>query len=171
MPLVLPTKFKATQIVLSVLFLFTLVNILLALYSTDRSTTNNDNHGDNGGSYYGYSKEGVSAIFGKLSSLTLPTLPLLLSLQKQGQDYKVVGYHHNEDNDFVVFQKDYLSNEHLATDTTHHFWNFVNSDLDSRQNYDIKLINGYNYKDYISKLNQEHSLMLNSSFLIIMIWK
>lgn len=165
MPLVLPTKFKATQIVLSVLFLFTLVNILLALYSTDRSTANNNNHGDNSGSYYGYSKEGVSAIFGKLSSLTLPTLSLLLlSLQKKGQDYKVVGYHHNEDNDFVVFQKDYLSNEHLATDTTHHFWNFVNSDLDSRQNYDIKLINGYNYKDYISKLNQEHSLMLNSSF-------
>jgi len=158
MPLVFPTKFKATQIVLSVLFLFTLINILLALYSTDGSAANNQNIKSKG-SYYG--KDGVSAIFGKLSSLTLPTL--LLSQQLK-QDYKVVGYHHNEDNDFVVFQKEYLSNEHLATDTTHHFWNFVNSDLNSHQNYDIKLINGYNYKEYVSKLNHDHELMLNSSF-------
>lgn len=99
MPLVFPTKFKATQIVLSVLFLFTLINILLALYSTDGSAANNQNIKSKG-SYYG--KDGVSAIFGKLSSLTLPTL--LLSQQLK-QDYKVVGYHHNEDNDFVVFQR------------------------------------------------------------------
>ncbi|CAL1189551.1 unnamed protein product [Candida parapsilosis] len=158
MPLVFPTKFKATQIVLSVLFLFTLINILLALYSTDGSAANNQNIKSKG-SYYG--KDGVSAIFGKLSSLTLPTSS---SSQQSKQDYKVVGYHHNEDNDFVVFQKEYLSNEHLATDTTHHFWNFVNSDLNSHQNYDIKLINGYNYKEYVSKLNHDHELMLNSSF-------
>lgn len=164
MPLVLPTKFKATQIVLSVLFLFTVVNILLALYSSDKTTNSNNSNNQND------NDNSVSAIFGKLSSLALPKLLSLLSLLSLllqsllNQDHKIVGYHHNEDNDFVVFQKDYLSNQHLATDTTHHFWNFINSDLDSRQNYDIKLIEGYNYKDYISKLNQEHSLMLNSSF-------
>ncbi|RCK55388.1 Alpha-1,2-mannosyltransferase MNN24 [Candida viswanathii] len=80
--------------------------------------------------------------------------------------YSLVGYHHDLDTNLVVVQKNYLNDKLVAADTIGHFWNFLQtSNFDSKSNYDLKLINGYNYKKMVKILNEETELQLTNSFV------
>lgn len=79
--------------------------------------------------------------------------------------YTLVGYHQDPDTNLVVVQKNYLNDKLVASDTVGHFWNFLQtSNFDKGTNYDLKLINGYNYKKLVKLLNEESELQLTNSF-------
>ncbi|EMG51068.1 hypothetical protein G210_2905, partial [Candida maltosa Xu316] len=81
--------------------------------------------------------------------------------------YSLVGYHHDADTNLVVVQKHYLNSELDAADPAEHFWNFLqaSSDFDTKSSYDLKLIDGYNYKKLIKEINEETELQLTHSFV------
>ncbi|KAK6465152.1 mannosyltransferase putative-domain-containing protein [Scheffersomyces coipomensis] len=82
-----------------------------------------------------------------------------------GQSYSVKGYHHDTRNNFLVAQKQYDSALLDETDDASHYWKFNNADLSQSIKYNIKLINGYDYKVLISEMTEDFETFLNTTYM------
>ncbi|RLV93685.1 Alpha-12-mannosyltransferase MNN24 [Spathaspora sp. JA1] len=102
-----------------------------------------------------------SGRFGFLSSLTNG---VFISSKNAEEEYKLLGYHKDSQTNLIVLQKSYVD-DHLDSTSSQQVWNFLKSDIDHNVDFDLKLINGYNYREMIRHINSENELMLNSSVI------
>ncbi|CAK9440368.1 uncharacterized protein LODBEIA_P44680 [Lodderomyces beijingensis] len=149
------SKIKPTQAILLGLSILTLLNVYFAFRS---SYSPYSSKYQSGSSAKPASKNTLLQDFGFFSSSSSKSS----SSPLKNRGYSVVGYHHDDESSLVVVQKAY-HNEHMAEDRADHLWNFFTGDLKSN-NYDLKLIEGYNYESYIKTESQLLSSSLSRSF-------
>ena len=65
---------------------------------------------------------------------------------EEGEIYSLVGYHHDFDSNLVVVQKQYLL-EKLQMKIQLNILEFLQSNFETKSEYDLNLIDGYNYKN------------------------
>lgn len=146
----IPVSSKTVRLILVSLLLITLINILAAF---QRSTLS---------SWFPSSRH----IINKFTDLRLALSSQESVLRdEEGEIYSLVGYHHDFDSNLVVVQKQYLLEKTPNEDTTEHFWNFLQSNFETKSEYDLNLIDGYNYKKLIKHLNEQNELQLSHSFV------
>ncbi|CAI5756540.1 unnamed protein product [Candida verbasci] len=138
---------KITRIIIIGLFTFTIFNII-----------------------YFFHRSSSSSLLSSSSKLILNKLSYFKQFKdyssklKDDEQYSLIGYHHDSNTDLVVVQKYYYS-KNIHNDPAEHFWNFLDSNFDTKSNYDLKLIDGYNYNKLLNSIFEENALQLNHSFV------
>lgn len=141
-------RLKPNQAILLGILLFTFLNVYFALKSPTYHELDFSNSISGGG----------NSFLKKLQIFTPSSLP-------KNADHAFVGYHHDDDTNLVVLQK-YFLNEDMAEDKVHHLWNFLNSDLKAdKDSMDLKIVNGYDYKEYLKSLTEGLKIDFNHTFV------
>lgn len=145
-----PLSSKMIRYALITLLLLTFINIFVALQRSPSDAIFSSRN-----------------IMNKVSDIKQAlTMKQSVLTDEDNEVYSLVGYHQDLDTNLVVVQKNYLNDKFVASDRVGHFWNFLQtSNFDRDSNYDLKLINGYNYKKMIKSLNEETELQLTNSFV------
>ena len=127
----IPVSSKTVRLILVSLLLITLINILAAF---QRSTLS---------SWFPSSRH----IINKFTDLRLALSSQESVLRdEEGEIYSLVGYHHDFDSNLVVVQKQYLL-EKLQMKIQLNILEFLQSNFETKSEYDLNLIDGYNYKN------------------------
>lgn len=141
---------KLSKILLIAGFLVTAINLSYVLHSYIYNTT-------------------LSSLVQHLSRSAQKTINSLTKSSSgsssTSEDYTFVGYHQDKGNNFMVIEKHFDS---IITDDTdvRQVWSFMNTDFALEKiDYNIKLINGYNYQNLIERTTDFTLVKLNGSYV------
>ncbi|KAI5952015.1 hypothetical protein KGF54_005090 [Candida jiufengensis] len=164
--LTFPTKLKLNNIIIIGLLSFTFINILFVINSSSNSNSNSSSSLSSSSSSSSSSLSSISTkqILNKLSS----SFNIFKFSTNTNDEYSLIGYHHDDDSNFVIIEKNHINEFNINSELNfnNHYYNFLNSDLNFKKNYDLHLIEGYNYQNYLNNLKLNINLHLNNSLIL-----
>ncbi|KAI5960662.1 uncharacterized protein KGF55_004555 [Candida pseudojiufengensis] len=155
------SKFRLNQLIKIGILLFTISNVLLILYyitfeNLSNSSTSNTQDLD---------EILPSSLKSSSSSLSFKSLLKYIKSSSTENDAKnnLIDFYYDNTTNLLIIEKNHNLNEDspessISTNSQENLITYINSD--SKQNYDLHLIEGYNYQDYTNNLKTK----INSYF-------